>query len=65
MNAGPPIPDQLKQQIPPLANIWSVVETCCQQSRDVWDFLTACMAVTAERRIMSSMLTLPSDFHAA
>ena len=48
-----------------LACIWSVVETCRQQGRGVWDFLTACMAAAEEGRIMPSLLTLPSDVHAA
>ncbi|HEY7328290.1 MAG TPA: hypothetical protein VH592_11645 [Gemmataceae bacterium] len=42
-----------------------MVETCRQQGRGVWDFLTACMAAAAEGRIMPSLLTLPSDAHAA
>jgi len=48
-----------------LANIWSVVETCRQQGRGVWDFLTACMAAAEEGRIMPSLLTLASEVHAA
>jgi transposase len=48
-----------------LACIWSVVETCHQQGRGVWDFLTACMASAAEGRGLPSLLTLPSDAHAA
>ena len=47
-----------------LGCIWSVVETCRQQGRSVWDFLTACMAA-AEKGIMPSLLTLPSNVHAA
>jgi hypothetical protein len=45
--------------------IWSVVETCRQQGRGVWDYLTACVAVAAEGRIMPSLLTLPNNVHAA
>jgi transposase len=48
-----------------LASIWSVVETCRQQGRGVWDFLTACMTAAAEGRIVPSLLTLPSNAHAA
>ena len=48
-----------------LAFIWSVVETCRQQGRDVWEFLTSCMAAAAEGRVLPSLLTLPSDVHAA
>jgi transposase len=48
-----------------LGCIWSVVETCRQQGRGVWDFLTDCMAAAAEGRIMPSLLTIPSDVHAA
>jgi transposase len=48
-----------------LACIWSVVETCRQHGRGVWDFRTACMAVAAEGRIVPSLLTLPSDVPAA
>jgi hypothetical protein len=48
-----------------LGCIWSVVETCRQQGRGVWDFLTVCLAAAADGRIMPSLLTLPSDVHAA
>jgi transposase len=48
-----------------LGCIWSVVETCRQQGRGVWDFLTACKAAAAERRNMPALLTLASDVHAA
>jgi transposase len=48
-----------------LACIRSVVETCRQQERSVWDFLTVCLAAAAEGRIIPSLLTLPSDVHAA
>jgi transposase len=48
-----------------LGCIWSVVETCRQQGRGVWDFLTACMTAAAEGRIVPSLLTLPSNIHAA
>ena len=48
-----------------LACIWSVVETCRQQGRSVWDFLTDCMAAAAEGQVLPSLLTLPSDVHAA
>jgi transposase len=45
--------------------IWSVVETCRQHGRGVWDFLTECMAAAAEGRVLPSLLTVPSDVHAA
>jgi transposase len=48
-----------------LACIWSVVETCRQHGRGVWDYLTACMAAAADGRIMPSLLTPQSDVHAA
>jgi transposase len=48
-----------------LACIWSVVETCRQQGRDVWEFLTSCMAAVAEGRVLPSLLALPSDVRAA
>jgi transposase len=48
-----------------LGCIWSVVETCRQQERGVWDFLTVCMAAAAEGRIMPSLLTAPNASHAA
>jgi transposase len=48
-----------------LGRIWSVVETCRQQGRGVWDFLTACMAVATEGRIFPSLLPLSGDVHTA
>jgi transposase len=48
-----------------LACIWSVVETCRQQGRSVWTFLTVCLASAAERRIMPSLLPLPNTAHTA
>lgn len=48
-----------------LGNIWSVVETCRQQSRGVWDFLTACMAAAAEGRVLPSLLSLPNTAYVA
>jgi transposase len=48
-----------------LACIWSVVETCRQQGRDVWEFLTGCVAAAAEDRAGPSLLTLPNTAHAA
>jgi len=48
-----------------LGRIWSVVETCRQHDRGVWDFLTDCMAAAAEGRVLPSLLTVPSDVHAA
>ena len=48
-----------------LANMWSVVETCRQQGRGVWDFLTVCMASAAQGRSLPSLLTLPNSAQAA
>jgi transposase len=48
-----------------LSCIWSVVETCRQQGRCVWDFLKACMAAAAAGRVPPSLLTLPRGVHAA
>jgi hypothetical protein len=48
-----------------LERIWSVVETCRQQGRGVWDYLTSYVAAAAEGRVLPTLLTVPSDFHAA
>jgi transposase len=48
-----------------LACIWSVVETCRQQGRGVWDFLTASMTAAAEGRVLPSLLTMSNTAHAA
>jgi transposase len=48
-----------------LSCIWSVVETCRQRGRGVWDFLTAYMTAAAEGRVLPSLLTVPRDVHAA
>jgi transposase len=48
-----------------LACIWSVVETCRQQGRSVWDFLTLCMAAAVEGLIMPSLLPLSNITQAA
>jgi transposase len=48
-----------------LANIWSVVETCRQQGRSVWDFLTECMAAVAEGCAVPSLLHPPNAAHVA
>ena len=48
-----------------LACFWSVVETCSQQGRCVWDFLTICMASAAQGRSLASLLTLPNSAQAA
>src|SRR6516225_898780 len=48
-----------------LGRIWSVVETCRQQGRSVWDFLTDCMAADAEGRVLPSLLTMSNTAHAA
>ena len=48
-----------------LACIWSVVETCRQQGRGVWSYLTECVAGVAEGRALPSLLTLPNTANAA
>jgi transposase len=48
-----------------LGCIWSVVETCRQQGRGVWDFLTVCMAAAAQGCSLPSLLTLPNSAQAA
>jgi anti-sigma-K factor RskA len=59
-------PPSLKRSPPkPPSNNKSVVETCRQHGRGVWDFLTACMAAVAEGRIMPSLLTPQRDVHVA
>jgi len=44
-----------------LSCIWSVVETCRQQGRGVWDLLTVCMASVAQGRSLPSLLPLPNS----
>jgi hypothetical protein len=39
-----------------LACIWSVVETCRQQGRDVWSYLTECVAAVAQGYAVPSLL---------
>jgi transposase len=48
-----------------LVNIWSVVETCRQQGRDVWSFLTESVSATAQGRVSPSLLTMSNSAHAA
>jgi transposase len=48
-----------------LGCIWSVVETCRQQGRGVWVFLTACMAAAAEECVLPTLLDLPNTTDAA
>jgi transposase len=48
-----------------LGCIWSVVETCRQQGRCAWGYLTSCIAAAAEGRVLPSLLTLPNTAHAA
>jgi len=48
-----------------LSGIWSVVETCRQQGRGVWDYLTECIAAVAEGGAVPSLLTPPNAAHAA
>jgi transposase len=48
-----------------LANIWSVAETCRQQSRDVWHFLTECVRAAAQGRLTPSLLTPVAETQAA
>lgn len=39
-----------------LANIWSVVETCRQQGRNVWAYLTACVEAADHGRPLPNLL---------
>lgn len=48
-----------------LGRIWSVVETCRQQGRGVWDFLTVCMASAVQGCGLPSLLILPNSTQAA
>ena len=48
-----------------LGCIRSVVETCRQQSRDVWQFLTECVSASAEGRLAPSLLTPVVETQAA
>jgi transposase len=48
-----------------LSCIWSVVETCRQQGRDVWRYLTECIAAVAEGCAVPSLLSLPNGAYAA
>src|SRR6516164_5143509 len=48
-----------------LGCIWSVVETCRQQGRSVWDFLTECVAAVADGYAVPTLLTPPTVATAA
>jgi transposase len=48
-----------------LGCIWSVVETCRQRGRGVWDYLTACLSAAAEGHVLPSLLTPAVGAHAA
>lgn len=48
-----------------LSCIWSVVETCRQQGRSVWDFLTECVAAVTDGYTAPSLLTPPNAAPAA
>lgn len=48
-----------------LGCIWSVVETCRQQGRDVWGYLTECVAAVAEGCAVPSLSTQSNAAHAA
>ena len=48
-----------------LACIWSVVETCRQQGRNVWEFLTECVSAFAEGRLAPSLLQPAIEAQAA
>jgi transposase len=39
-----------------LANIWSVVETCRQHGRNVWEYLTACVAAADHGQNLPALL---------
>ena len=42
-----------------LANIWSVVETCRQHKRNVWEYLAACVAAADHGRSLPPLLPVP------
>jgi len=44
-----------------LAHIWSVVETCRQQGRNVWDYLSTCVAAAQAGRPFVSLLPPPTQ----
>jgi transposase len=46
-----------------LAHIWSVVETCRQHGRNVWEYLAACAAAADHGRPLPDLL--PAQAHAA
>ena len=46
-----------------LANIWSVVETCRQHGRNVWEYLTACVEAADHGRNLPNLL--PAQAQAA
>jgi transposase len=46
-----------------LANIWSVVETCRQHGRNVWEYLTACVEAADHGRPLPNLL--PAQAQAA
>ena len=48
-----------------LANIWSVVETCRQQGRQVWDFLAECFDAAQAGRPLPSLVTPDTQAQAA
>lgn len=48
-----------------LANIWSIVETCRQQGRKVWDFLAECFAAAQAGRPMPGLVAQQTQPQAA
>jgi transposase len=48
-----------------LGCIWSVVETCRQQGKNVWNYLTECLSAVEEGRAVSTLLHPPNAAHAA
>jgi transposase len=48
-----------------LANIWSVVETCRQQGRQVWDFLAECFDAAQAGRPLPRLVTPDTQTQAA
>ncbi len=48
-----------------LGCIWSAVETCRQQGRNVWNYLTECIAAVAEGCPVPSLLDTSNTAHAA
>jgi transposase len=48
-----------------LAHIWSVVETCRQHGKNVWDYLTGCLEAAAAGRPAPNLLPIATQPQAA